>query len=101
MSTRRLAQPEIAQNGWVMDGFPRTPQQVSQRARVGVCARVCVCVRARVCVCVCARARACVCEHARACVCVCVSVRARVRVCVRTAWASHPWPSAIIGYNRL
>ena len=48
------------------------------RARMRVCARVCVCARARVC----ARVCACACACVRACVCVCTHTHARVRVCV-------------------
>ena len=36
------------------------------------CVRVCVCVRAFVCVCVRACVHACMCERARACICLCV-----------------------------
>jgi hypothetical protein len=48
---------------------------------LGVCVRVCVCVRLRVCVCVCVFARVCVCVFARVCVCVCMCARVYVCVC--------------------
>jgi len=51
--------------------------------RVRVCARICVCARARVSVRVCVRARECARVHVRAGVRACVSVRVRACVCVK------------------
>ena len=51
---------------------------------VGVCARVCVCMRAnRVCVCLCVCLRVCACVLACALLCVRACVRACLCVCVR------------------
>ena len=68
------------------------------RARMHVCACVCMLVRmscwqgvcACVCVCVCMRACVCVCVCVRACVCVCVCV------CVCKVWVSHIFPFILV-----
>jgi len=60
-------------------------------------ARVCVCVRACVCVCVCVCVRACVCV----CACVCACARVCVCVCVRAARIIKACDDPIISYALL